>query len=91
MIKEAEVVTAGGVSSTGFLESTWGPAHFRFWPVFGGAGSESLLLEDDDPEDEVSEVSDLRALSLLGCCSDSDSELESLDDDPEEDVSSSDN
>lgn len=85
MIAGAEIATIG------FNELTLCTARFRFWPVFGGSGSESLLLEEDDPEDDVSEVPDLGAVSLLSCCSVSESELELLEDDPEEDVSSSDN
>ena len=45
----AEVVTAG------VFDLTLWTALFRFWPVFGDSGLESLLLEDDDPEDDVSE------------------------------------
>ena len=86
----AEVVITRGASYTGVSDLTLWAAHLRFWPVFGGSGSESLLLEDDDPEDDVSDVSDLWAISLLDCCSVSESELESLEDDPEDDVSSSD-
>lgn len=85
-----EVVTTGGNSSASVLGLTLWTAHFRFWPVFGGSGSESLLLEDVAPDDDVSDVPELRAMSLLDCCSGSKSELESLEDDPEDDVSSSD-
>ena len=55
----AEVVTAGGNSFAGVFDLTFWTAHFRFWPVIGGSGSESLLLEDVAPEDDVSDVSDL--------------------------------
>ncbi len=52
VVAGAEVVTAD------VLDLTLWTALFRFWPVFGDSGSESLLLEDDDPEDDVSDVSD---------------------------------
>ena len=77
--------------TVGVSDLTFWTARFRFWPVFGGSGSESLLLEDDDPEDDVSDVPDFEAVSLLICWSGSESELELLEDDPEDDVSSSDN
>ena len=47
-------------------------------------------MEDDDPEDDVSDISGLRAISLPDCRFVSESELELLEDDPEDDVSSSD-
>ena len=59
MIREADVVTSDSAPSAAVLGVTLRTARFCFWPVFGGSGSESLLLEDDDPEDEVADVSDL--------------------------------
>ena len=55
----AEAATIGSAAPGGVFELTLWPAHFRFWPVFDDSGSESLLLDDVDPEDDVSDVSDL--------------------------------
>lgn len=55
----AGIVTTDGKFSVGLFALTLWTARFRFWPVCGGSGSESLLLEDVAPEDDVSEVSDL--------------------------------
>lgn len=55
----AEAATIGSAAPGGVFELTLWPARFRFWPVFGDSGSESLLLDDVDPEDDVSDVSDL--------------------------------
>lgn len=55
----AEAASIGSAASEGVSDWTFWPAHFRFWPVFGDSGSESLLLDGDDPEDDVSDVSDL--------------------------------
>ena len=54
-------MTMSGASFGFIFDLTLRTTRFRFWPVFGGSGSESLVLEDDDPEDvsDVSDVSDL--------------------------------
>ena len=50
-----EGLTIRGVSFARFSVSTLGAVLFRFWPILGDSGSESLLLEVDDPEDDVSD------------------------------------
>lgn len=50
--------------------------------------SDTLLLLEDEPEDEVSEMSGLFVRPLVGCCSGSESELDSDEEEPDDDVSS---
>ena len=55
---EAEVLATRGMPFARFFVSTSWPVYFRFWPVLCGSASESLLLEVDDPEDDVSDSPD---------------------------------
>ena len=92
--------TGSGVSLTGAI-LTFSIAHWCLWVAFrssdrcssifgasviGASDSESLLL--DESEEDVSELSLSCPGSLLDCCSGSESELGSLEDDPEDEVSS---
>ena len=56
---------------------------------FAGCASDSeSLSRDDEPDDDVCELSEISSVGLLVLCSGSEPEVESLDDVPEDDVSS---